>query len=558
MGALDAKARDTVVLKFGSSVLTGVDALPDAVHEVYRALRDGQRVVAVVSALAGETDRLLAEARVVSDGEPDPAATARLLATGEARSVALLGAALARAGVPAQCLDEVQIGLRTEGPPLESSAVDLDADAVHAALDRCPVAVVPGFVGRDAAGRTTVLGRGGSDLTALFIAQRLGARCRLVKDTAGLFERDPATVRAGETLRRYRTIRHDDALRLGGGVVQQKAIRFARETGFLFEVGCCHAPGVTTVGADASVLEVPDAGRPLRIGLIGLGTVGLGVYRALRRLPGQVEIVGVAVRDRARPRAADVDPRLLTDPESLLDRVDLLVEAAGGVEPVGAWVQAALDRGVAVVSANKALLAARAAGPTAAPLLGSAAVGGAAPLLEAARRLVGRVSRIDAVLNGTSGFVLDRLADGVGFEDAVHEAQARGLAEADPSDDLDGTDVARKLVLLARAAFGSETRLADVDVRGLDGTITPACGLRLVATAERTFEGLRLSVRPAHTPLPGLCGACCGARFELRDGGVFEATGTGAGRWPTTEAVVGDVLALARTVRAAQSRRAAA
>lgn len=240
-----------IVLKFGGSVLTTEADLPTVVGEIARHLRLGLRVVAVVSAIGETTDRLLEKAR--GFGEPsDPGALAALLATGEAASSALLGLALARAGAPAVVLDAAAIGLRVRGPALDATPVTLGVPRVHEALERRPVLVVPGFVGVRADGSAAVLGRGGSDLSALFIASRAGARCRLVKDVDGLYERDPAARGEGPPPRRFRTISFDDALRLDGAIVQHKGVRFARAAGLRFEVGCIGGGRFTVVGAAES------------------------------------------------------------------------------------------------------------------------------------------------------------------------------------------------------------------------------------------------------------------------------------------------------------------
>ena len=215
-----------IVLKLGGSVLLDEAALPSAVHEIYRWRRAGYAVAAVVSALAGETDRLLARAREAApDGSPYTAAA--LAANGEALAASLLAAALDRAGVPACVLSPSALRLRAEGAPLDAAPAALDRGRLARALAREGVAIVPGFAGEDADGRTVLFGRGGSDLTALFLAHELGARCRLLKDVGALFERDPAA--PGPPPRRYARASFADALALDGSIVQHKALRFARD-----------------------------------------------------------------------------------------------------------------------------------------------------------------------------------------------------------------------------------------------------------------------------------------------------------------------------------------
>lgn len=238
-------SQQLIVLKFGGSVLRDELHVRAVAEEVARYVHRGSRVVAVVSAIEGTTDALLARAESYA-ANPNPFATAQLLATGELASAALLGLALDSIGVRAETLDAASAGFRTEGEPLDASPVAVDLPGVVEALGRARAVVVPGFVGRDERGRTTVLGRGGSDLTALFLAQRLGAACRLVKDVDGLYEWDPSL--PGDPPRRFATLPWDEALALDGTIVQHKAVRWAREHRLPFEVGSLGATEASQVG----------------------------------------------------------------------------------------------------------------------------------------------------------------------------------------------------------------------------------------------------------------------------------------------------------------------
>ncbi|MCL4740764.1 MAG: hypothetical protein KJZ54_01020 [Phycisphaerales bacterium] len=250
-----------IVLKFGGSVLRDESAVRTAADEAARFVNDGWRVVAVVSALEGTTDRLLAQSRGYGD-RPHAPSVALLLATGELTSAALLGLALAQRRLTVETLDAASIGLRTTDDPLDASPLSLDEPTTLGALARASVIVVPGFVGRDATGRTTLLGRGGSDLTALFVADRLGAACRLVKDVDGLYEWDPAA--PGPRPRRYSTLPWEQALRLDGTIVQHKAVRWAQQHGLSFEVSCIGGRSASRVGPwDVEFDgEAPGSGAP--------------------------------------------------------------------------------------------------------------------------------------------------------------------------------------------------------------------------------------------------------------------------------------------------------
>jgi acetylornithine deacetylase len=252
-------ARPLTVLKFGSSVLGTERDYAAAVAGIQRHLRRGERVLAVVSALKGATDRLLADAHYFGP-EPEPAATASLLATGESASAARLALALDAAGVEAALLDPGAIGLLTHGPLLDADPVAVDGDAVRRAMEPSGVAVVAGFYGRDSGGGYALFGRGGSDLTALFLAQRLGARsCRLLKDVDGVYEHDPTS--GGRTPRRYEQLSWDDALKLGSRVVQPKTLHYARRERIEFDVGRIGSPVGTHVGPGPSSWAPPPGAR---------------------------------------------------------------------------------------------------------------------------------------------------------------------------------------------------------------------------------------------------------------------------------------------------------
>lgn len=558
--------RPLTVLKLGGSVLRGERDLAQAVHEVYRWAREGP-VVVVVSALRGATDGLIAQAERLGP-RPQPAALAALVATGEQAAAALLVLALDRAGLPAEVLDAARLGLRTRGALLEAEPVHLDTGVLGRIIGSGAVAVVPGFLGRTVDGAISLLGRGGSDYSALFLADRLRAsRCRLIKDTDGLYDRDPAR---HTSARRYQALSWDDALRLGGGVVQHRALRFARSRRLEFEVGTWRAAEATRVGAGPARLGSPrPAARPARVALLGLGTVGLGVYRLLEAHRDLFEVVGIAVRDPRRHVGEAPASLLTTDAFGLVDIAEVVVEAIVGEEPAASLAGRALVAGKPVVSANKALVAAhgpelaRLAARRGAALRFSAAVGGAVPVLETADRLAAtcRLHRVEGVLNGTTGFVLDRMAEGLSLEQAVRRARALGLAEADPSRDLDGIDLEAKIRVLARVAFGREvptvarTGITDVHARKRSGQGEKG-RVRLVGRLEWDGRRLRATVAPERLPashaLGGLRDEQNGVVFHVKGGPPVVLRGKGAGRWPTAEAVMADLLDVARERPAAE------
>lgn len=304
--------------------------------------------------------------------------------------------------------------------------------------------------------------------------------------------------------------------------------------------------------------RVEAATRPLRVALAGCGVVGGGV---LKRLSGDArfEVVGVLVRDAAKPRDPAPDPRLLvTDPAALLAREpDVLVDALSDPSTGLALTRAALSRGVHVASANKQAVVedlfplARQAHRSGVRLGIAACVGGGAPMIETVRaaRAHAPIVAIEAVLNGTVNFLLNRLAQGASFDEAVAEAQALGLAEADPSADLSGRDAAAKLAILAAEAFGPQGPKPGV-VQPLTAGFAAGGVVRQLARAAPDAASVRLT-DVDHDPLfADLAGAENALRVTCADGRTFTCAGEGAGREPTTDSVMGDLEAVVALGRA--------
>ena len=554
-------SRETIVLKFGSSVLQTPSDVPNAVHEIYRWYRDGHRVVAIVSAIGQGTNWLLNQAREFS-ASPDPHALAELLATGERASAALLGIALDRAGVPARVVDPREIRLTALGEVLNSEPATVLSSKLEELLNATPVIVVPGFFGHDAEGRLHLLGRGGSDLSAVFVAGALGARrCRLIKDVDGVYDRDPAIL-SDPAAQRFTTIDYRTAVEKAAPLIQPKAVRFLERQSAAAEVAGLASSYESIIGcAENSIIE-SDARPKTRVVLLGLGTVGFGVYRRLRALPQHFQVIGALCLDPAKHEAEGVPPELLqgTHGISALEP-DIVIDALPGIEASRAQVRFWLDRGVSVVSANKRLIAedgqqlALVAGRSGAQLSYSAAVGGSAPMIEAIRSATerGEIQSIAGVLNGTCNFILDRCAEGFSFAEAIAEAQAKGFAEADPAEDLSGADAGRKLRILCRHAFGRELAALDLEVLSAASLAQalrhkrPGQVLRIVARCRQLCSGLvgevRLNALDPEDPLASVHGEWNRLVVTRAGGSAAIASGRGAGRWPTTEAVIADLLA---------------
>ena len=554
-----------VVLKFGSSVLRSEDDLPTAVHEIYRHWRDGAQVIAVASAFGNTTDLLMQRAEKICE-HPDASVLPGLLATGEAVASALLALALKKVGVPVRLLDEIQARLHTVGGQIDATPVAVDTLRLIKESRRA-VVIIPGFVGRDETGERALLGRGGSDLTALFLAHQLKAQCVLVKDVDGVYTSDPAVGLPNAA--RFAQASYETAQRLGSQLVQKKALRFAADKKLRFTVTSVGAHSQTEVGPFGDRLDgSPFSSRPLRVTLLGCGTVGGGVYQRLAALPNLFEVVGVGSRTSKRALATGVPAHLATtDIDELLEReCDVVVELIGGAEYAARLATRALTSQRHFVSANKALMAVEGdrlcslASDYDVTVSYSAAVGGALPALEAVERArrFGPIKSISGVLNGTTNFVLDRIVEGVSFKEAIEEAQQSGYAEANASFDLDGTDAAQKLVLLAKKTFGKQITFNEVQRRGIceadvefvRDTRRRGCAVRLVAKCSESPDGLTASVKltelqPGH-PLAKVKGVENGLIIESKHGESTSIYGAGAGRWPTTEAVMADLFDLKR------------
>jgi homoserine dehydrogenase len=237
------------VLKFGSSLLADGAGFCVAVDEIAREVHRGRRVLAVVSAMQGTTDRLLEAAAALTD-RPADGLLSTLLQTGEDASVALLAIALTARGTNALGVGADALSLRTSGPLRDAEPVAVDLERLTTRLSVHQVVVVPGFVGRDASGSPSLLGRGGSDLTALFLAAQLGAEeVRLVKDVDGVFAHDPRRGPADATALAHAT--WEEVGRVGNGVVQEKALRFAEAHGVAFRVAAPRGRG-TLVGPEVT------------------------------------------------------------------------------------------------------------------------------------------------------------------------------------------------------------------------------------------------------------------------------------------------------------------
>lgn len=300
-------------------------------------------------------------------------------------------------------------------------------------------------------------------------------------------------------------------------------------------------------GAERARASEPQ--RRLRVALAGCGVVGGGLLERLER-DTRVDLVGVLVRDpKKRREPALARQYVVRDAGALLAREpDVLIDALSNAPTALHLIRAALERGVHVISAGKQAVGADLAGLKAlarahgGSLRFSAAVGGGAPMLETVRRALAHapVVRIEAVLNGTCNFILNRLAAGDGYRTALKAAQDAGFAEADPSADVEGRDALAKLTILAEAAFGRA--LPEIEPEPLRPDFRPDGVTRQIARASANGRGaIRLEGvgdDPLFADLPDEWNAL---RVTTADGRVFICKGRGAGRWPTAESVWADL-----------------
>jgi homoserine dehydrogenase len=297
---------------------------------------------------------------------------------------------------------------------------------------------------------------------------------------------------------------------------------------------------------------------PFRIGLLGRGTVG-GAFADLvaQRADHVANVTGL------RPEISGVLRRGEGDFEAILAGSDLIVELIGGLEPAREYVLRAMAAGKHVVTANKQLLAEHgeelwaAARENDVQLRFEAAVGGVVPVVRVLQESLAaaHVERLHGIVNGTTNFILTRMADtGATYEDALAEAQRLGYAEADPTDDVTGKDAAAKMAILARLAFDTPVALGAIPYEGIEHLTADdmeyarelGLGLKLIGTAERVNGGLSVRVHPAFLygahPLAAVNGPFNAVTIESPAITEITLSGPGAGGPQTASAVLGDVV----------------
>jgi homoserine dehydrogenase len=320
--------------------------------------------------------------------------------------------------------------------------------------------------------------------------------------------------------------------------------------------------------------------KPVKIGILGLGTVGGGTVTVLsrnreeisRRAGREIKVVQASARDLKKKRACDTTGiELVADPAAIVRNpdIDVVVELMGGTEPALSLILEAIANGKHVVTANKYLIALNgneifaAAQKKGVMVAFEAAVAGGIPIIKMLREglTANRIEWIAGIINGTSNFILSEMRErGADFADVLKEAQRLGYAEADPTFDIEGIDAAHKLTILAAIAFGIPLNFKSAYVEGISkvtGADVAYAGelgyrLKLLGIARRTNGGVELRVHPTLIPERRLIANVEGAmNAVLVKGDAVGPTmfyGAGAGAEPTASAVVADLVDVVRTL----------
>lgn len=319
----------------------------------------------------------------------------------------------------------------------------------------------------------------------------------------------------------------------------------------------------------------------VKLGILGLGTVGTGTVQLLQDVVGrnpllqEIEIYRVGVRSLDKVREVELPSHVLTtDLEAIVNdpAVDIVVELIGGLEPARSLILTALKNGKHVVTANKAAIARfgaeifTTANQSGVYVLLEAAVGGGIPVIQPLKQSlsVNRINTVSGIVNGTTNYILTRMqTEGSNFSDVLADAQRLGYAEADPTADVDGLDAADKIAILASLGFGGRINLEDVYCEGIrqvsktDITYAEKLGfvIKLLAIAKQYTDSSSLSVRvhptlvPKTHPLASINGVYNAILVEGEPIGQVMFFGPGAGAGATASAVTSDILNLVAVLK---------
>ena len=306
----------------------------------------------------------------------------------------------------------------------------------------------------------------------------------------------------------------------------------------------------------------------IKLGIIGLGTVGSGVYKTLQEYD-DIEIVKIAVKNINKPRSVEVMPEKLTDnPYEIINNpdIDVLVELIGGVEPAWEYISTAIKNGKHIVTANKELLAKKGeelfnlAEEYNRVVLYEAAIAGGIPIIMPIKTILAgnSIRKIQAILNGTTNYILTKMdADGSSYDDVLKEAQELGYAETDPTGDVEGFDAAYKITTLATIAFKQRVKIENVYREGItkirkeDMAKANEFGYKIKLIASATIDengNADVRVHPMlvskNSMLAHINYVTNAVSISGHPIGNIVLSGPGAGEFPTASSVVGDILAI--------------
>jgi homoserine dehydrogenase len=318
--------------------------------------------------------------------------------------------------------------------------------------------------------------------------------------------------------------------------------------------------------------------KPVKVGLLGLGTVGTGVVRIVEghqedlqsQVGSPISISKIVVKDRAKQRGVSVDSAKLTeDPWEIVrdPEIDIVIEVMGGIDATKEYILEALEHGKHIVTANKDLMALHGqeilakAAAKGCDVFYEASVAGGIPII---RTLVegfssDRITKIMGIVNGTTNYILTKMSqEGAAYADVLKEAQALGYAEADPTSDVEGLDAARKMAILSTLGFRANVALEDVDVKGISSVTQEdiryaqwlGYELKLLGIAERQDDYISVSVQPTMVkkshPIAAVNGVFNAVYVYGEAVGETMFYGPGAGEMPTATSVVADLVAVAK------------
>lgn len=324
-----------------------------------------------------------------------------------------------------------------------------------------------------------------------------------------------------------------------------------------------------------------NQGNAIQIAILGLGTVGTGVYKILMnqreemssKIGAVVEIKKILVRDVEKAAKKVMDPSIITNcwKEIIEDEsITIIIEVMGTMEPARSYIMEALAAGKHVVTANKDLLAAKGkelldkAGEHGCDLLFEAAVAGGIPIIRPLKQCLAanHITEVMGIINGTTNFILSRMtADGMEFDEALRLATDLGYAEADPAADVEGYDAGRKIAIMASIAFNSRVTFEDVYTEGITKITAKdiqyakemGCDIKLIGMAKNAEEEIEVRVHPMLIPSAHpLASVSDGFNAVFVHGDAVGDTmfyGQGAGEMPTASAIAGDIFDITRNIQ---------